>query len=109
MSDSPNREWIREFAPAAPDDASHVDLVREIVIREHAGHYFDLYLTHPGRRLLTHLTLDECLGYVALAIVNGRPSRWDTLDFQRDWDARYRPSARVLEPWEKQLPERAGS
>lgn len=101
-----NRDWIREFAPARlHEPGKYAALRREIVIQERDGNYFDLYLTWPERRLLTGLTLDECLGYAALAIVNGRPDRWKTIEQERAWNALYHPAPRVLEPWEKQLPE----
>ncbi len=105
-----NRDWIQEFAPKAPEEISHALLLREIVIQERDGNYFDIYQTYPVRQLLVHLTLDECLGYAVLAIVNGRGPAWHTIEHQREWDARYRnPRPRVLELWEKQLPERAGA
>lgn len=100
-----DREWIREFAPARFHGTDQEPLRRELVIQERAGNYFDIYLTWPERRLLTRLTLDECLGYAALAIANGRPDRWNTVESERDWNARYHPVPRILEPWEKQLPE----
>jgi hypothetical protein len=102
------REWIEEFEPK-PDEADHALLV-EIVIQERGGNYFDIYQTYPLRRLLVRLTLDECLGYAALAIINGRGARWQTIEQERQWKARYGPrETRALEPWEKQLPERAGA
>lgn len=104
---TPYREWIEDFVP---EDDHHAPLLREIVIQERDGNYFDIFQTHPEPRLLTRLALDECLGYIALAIVSGRPPRWQTPSEEVAWRARYMaPPPRVLEPWEKQLPERAGA
>jgi hypothetical protein len=104
-----SRDWIREFEPAARGEHGHLPLVREIVIQEREGNYFDLFLTWPTRRLMTRLTLDECLGYAALAIARGRGDRWNAIEQERDWIARYGSDPRVLEPWEKQLPEHVES
>lgn len=82
-----DREWIKEFGRALFPENDH-PLTREFVIQERDG-YFDLYQTFPEHRLMVRLTLDEILGYSALAIVNGRPPRMKTIDDERAWRAKY--------------------
>lgn len=106
VSTTDPRAWIEEFTGVRP-------LLREFVIREREGGFFEIFQVSPERRVFAALTTDEVVGFFAIAILRGMGG--NTPEQERAWVAKYgrwgsafieRPP---LEPWQKQLPEEAGT
>lgn len=105
-----DRQWIEEFTGMA-------SLRREFVIREREGNHFEIFQTSPEevRGVMAALTIDEVIGYFAIAILRGRNSPFRSVEQERAWIAQYGrwgshavpPPA--LQPWQKLLPERCSA